>query len=295
MTTRAVTTRASLQAGLAGRLGSANEARWMLEEVLGPDGHADEAAVRALSEMAARRLAGEPLQYVLGAWAFRALDLSVDRRALIPRPETEQVVEVALGEARRFASTLGTQGKKLLVADLGTGSGAIALSIAAELGADRPALKVVATDVDPGALELAEANLRRVARRRPHVAAQVELRRGSWFEALRPGWRGSFALVVANPPYVSAEEWETLEPEVRCEPYGALVAQDGTDGTPGFGAVEAVLAGALGWLAPGGAVVVEMAPHHAGVARARATRAGYRDVRVEPDLAGRARAVVGCR
>ncbi len=260
----------------------------------GNDAATDDAA-RILSDMAARRLAGEPLQYVLGSWAFRTLELTVDARALVPRPETEQVVEVALVEARRQSASVRTPSVPFLAADLGTGTGAIALSVAVELGAADPGIRVVATDVDPEALALAAANVRRVAREVPRVADQVELRCGSWFEALVPGWRGHVRLLVANPPYVSEEEWETLAPEVRREPYGALVAGPGSDGTPGFGAVEAVLAGAYEWLAPGGAVVVEMAPHHAAAASDVAARAGYRDVRVESDLAGRSRAVVGCR
>jgi release factor glutamine methyltransferase len=269
----------------------------MVEEVLGAGAGAgvDEAVARGLHEMATRRLDGEPLQYVLGTWAFRSLDLSVDARALIPRPETEQVVEVALAEVRRQDDAAGSVVAALRVADLGTGSGAVALAVAVELGAARPALRVVATDVDPAALSLAQENLRRVARRHPHVPAQVELAAGSWFDALAPRWRGQFHLVVSNPPYVSEDEWGSLDPEVRREPYGALVATAGTDGTPGFGAIEAVLAGARAWLAPGGAVVAELAPHHAGPATDLAARAGYRDVRVERDLAGRERAVVARR
>jgi release factor glutamine methyltransferase len=273
----------------------------MVEEVFGRAGagrlgaDADEAAARALHDMATRRLEGEPLQYVLGAWAFRTLDLSVDGRALIPRPETEQVVDFALAEVRRQEATAGSPLAELRVADLGTGSGAVALCVAVELGAARPGLQVVATDVDPAALSLSEENLVRVARRHPHVAAQVQLSAGSWFDALAPEWQGRFHLVVSNPPYVSEDEWCMLEPQVRREPYGALVAGSGTDGTPGFGAVEAVLAGARAWLAPGGAVVAEMAPHHAGPATELAARVGYRDVRVERDLAGRERAVVARR
>jgi release factor glutamine methyltransferase len=288
-----MTSRASLQAALAHRLGSANEARWMVEEVLGADTEPDESTARVLSGMATRRLAGEPLQYVLGAWAFRTVELSVDARALIPRPETEQVVEIALAEVRRQHPIRGAHAAKLRVADLGTGSGAIALSLAVELGATHPALEVVATDLDPHALALAAENLRRVASRHPLVGAQVELRAGSWFDALAPEWRGSIDLVVANPPYVSGDEWTTLEREVRREPYGAIVAGPGADGTPGFGSIEAVLVGAHGWLTPAGAVVVELAPQQAGAARDLALRSGYRDVRIEPDLAGKARAVVG--
>jgi release factor glutamine methyltransferase len=299
-----MTSRAALQAVLAERLGSANEARWMVDEVLAADPEAtratelSDAAARTLSEMAVRRLAGEPLQYVLGTWSFRTLELTVDPRALIPRPETEQVVEVALAEARRQArARAGDSASRpeFLVADLGSGTGAIALSIAAELGREIPELRVVACDADGDALALARTNHERVADRHPHVLGQVDLRAGEWFDAVPPGWRGRLRLVVANPPYVSEAEWETIDPEVRLEPYGALVAGAGTDGTPGFADVETVLSRARDWLAPGGVVVAEMAPHQADAARALCARVGYRDVRVERDLAGKARVVVGRR
>lgn len=294
-----MTSRSTLQAALASRLGSASEARWILEEVLGAGdgtgGEVGEPAVRTISDMASRRLAGEPLQYVLGSWAFRTVELLVDDRALIPRPETEQVVEVALGEVRRQLAVRAAPGVPMLVADLGTGSGAIALSISAELGRECPQLRIAATDVDVSALQLAEENRRRVAARVPRALAQVELREGTWFDALRPEWRGQVQLVVSNPPYVSEDEWPMLDPEVRREPYGALVSPAGSDGTPGLGGVEAVLTSACEWLVPGGAVVVEMAPHHAGPAGELASRAGYRHVRVEADLAGRPRAVVARR
>lgn len=251
---------------LADRLGSATEARW-LARFAPPD---------RLEELVTRRLGGEPLQYVLGEWAFRTLELSVDDRALIPRPETEQVVEAALG-------CLGDRTDPLVV-DLGTGSGAIALSVAAE----RPGAEVWATDVDPATLALAAAN-----RERTGAGARVTLRRGSWYGALPANLRGRVDLVVSNPPYVSEVEWLDLEPEIHREPYGALVAGPGSDGTPGLAAVEAVLQGAPGWLAPGGAVVVEVAPHQAAAAAAMAREAGLVEVGLVRDLAGRDRAVSG--
>lgn len=247
---------------LADRLGSPAEARWLARYA--PPGR--------LEELVARRLAGEPLQYVLGSWAFRTLELAVDRRALIPRPETEQVVEVAL-------DLLGDRPRPVVV-DLGTGSGAIALSVAAE----RPGAEVWATDADPAALALAAEN-------RERTGAPVTLRCGSWYGALPDELRRRVDLVVSNPPYVSEDEWPGLDAEVRCEPFGALVAGPGSDGTPGLAAVEAVLAGAPAWLAPGGWVVVELAPHQAPPAAAAARRAGLEDVGVARDLAGRQRAV----
>lgn len=249
---------------LAERLGSAAEARW-LSRYAPPD---------RLEELVARRLAGEPLQYLLGSWAFRTLELAVDRRALIPRPETEQVVEAALAR-------LGHRPRPVVV-DLGTGTGAVALSMAAE----RPGAEVWATDADPAALALAAAN-------RERTGVAVALRRGSWYGALPDDLRGRVDLVVSNPPYVSEGEWPALDAEVRCEPYAALVAGSGSDGTPGLAGVEAVLAGAPAWLAPGGWVVVELAPHQAVAGTVMARRAGLGEVGIVRDLAGLDRAVVG--
>jgi release factor glutamine methyltransferase len=245
------------------RLGSPAEARWLSRYA--PPGEID-----ALVE---RRLAGEPLQYLLGEWGFRTLALACDPRALIPRPETEQVVETALSVLRGV--------RRPVVVDLGTGTGAIALSVAAEF----PSAEVWATDVVPGALEVAAEN-------RARTGLPVALRLGGWYEALPESVRGRVDLVVSNPPYVSEAEWPALAAEVRREPYAALVAGPGSNGFPGLAAVEAVLRGAPGWLAASGAVVVEVAPHQAAVAVAVARDAGFAEVRVERDLAGLERTVV---
>jgi release factor glutamine methyltransferase len=304
-----VSTRESLQSDVAARLGSASEARWLIEEVLGRSGApavaVGPAAEATLTTLVARRLAGDPLQYVLGSWGFRTLDLVVDERALIPRPETEQVVEVAIAEIRRRAAgtprnnagvekaRAGTAGPVLV--DLGTGTGAIALSVAVELHHELGGLEVWATDVDRDALALAACNRARVGTAFPWAARRVRLRAGSWFDALPSGLAGRIDVVVSNPPYVSEEEWASLDPEVRREPRRALVAGAGSDGMPGLAAVEAVIVGAVGWLAPGGVLVVELAPHQAERAGDLARRLGYRDVRVATDLSGRDRAVVGRR
>ncbi len=281
----APSTRAQAERALATRLGSPIEARWVVAHVLG-DGPStspvDAAAWADLTALVDRRLAGEPLQYVLGTWAFRTLELMVDRRALIPRPETEQVVEVALHELRRLGK------REPVVVDLGTGTGAIGLSIAVEAGA-----LVWATDADTDALALAAANRDRVTAAEPPVAVRVVLAAGDWFAAVPAELRGQIDLVVSNPPYVTAAEWPDLSREVRQEPHRALVAAAGSDGTPGLAAVEAVLVGAAAWLARPGAVVVELAPHQAAAAVDVARRAGFVDVDVARDLAGRDRAVVG--
>ena len=224
--------------------------------------------------MVERRRRGEPLQYVLGLWSFRRLELVVDRRVLIPRPETEMVVEVALAELGR----LGTD--RPLVVDLGTGSGAIAISMALEV----PGARVWGTDRSEEALAVARANLAGMGGR---VAPRVRLAAGDWFAALPGELRGRFDLVVANPPYVGDEE--VLPPEVAdWEPAGALFA-----GPTGLEAVAHILDGAPRWLRRPGTVVVEVAPHQADPAMELAARAGFTEVDVRPDLAGRPRAVVG--
>jgi release factor glutamine methyltransferase len=306
-----VSTRASVQADLARRLGSAAEARWLVEEVLGrgnvPGGSVSDAAVVTLSAMADRRIAGEPLQYVLGTWAFRTLELIVDPRALIPRPETEQVTERAIVELCRgtVATDAVPDGRPVprgrpgsrgpVVVDLGTGTGAIALSLAAELAARFGQLEVWATDVDVEALAVAESNRARLGMVQPGAAERVRLRAGSWFEALPGDLAGAVDLVVSNPPYVSEAEWSDLDPEVTAEPRRALVAGAGSDGTPGLAAVEAVTAGALEWLVPGGALVIELAPHQAAPAADLARRLGYHAVCTATDLAGRDRMLVARR
>jgi release factor glutamine methyltransferase len=261
----------------------AREARWVLDEVAPARGRPVSAEQEGRArELAKRRKAGEPLQYVLGHWPFRHLDLLVDRRALIPRPETEWVTDVALAELDRLVAL----GAPPTVVDLGTGTGAIALAVATERAGY--GVKVTGTDVDPEALALAAENRSRIA---PEAA--VSWRVGSWWEALEPSVRGTLRLVVANPPYVAPLEWEVLDPVVRDhEPYGALVAGPGSDGTPGFAAIEAILSGAPQWLARPGTAVIEIAPSQQTSAEWAAGRCGAAEARVLTDLAGRPRALV---
>jgi len=261
------------------------DARRIVEEASGWDGAelhrrldepATERGVAHFDRMVVRRLAGEPLQYVLGRWGFRTLDLALDLRALIPRPETEQVVTEALRELDRMGAGSAR------VVDLGTGSGAIALSVAAE----REGTEVWATDVSPDALALARANLAGLGRRR---ATRVRLVEGDWFAALPSSLAGTVDLVVANPPYVAA--CEPLPAEVAdWEPTGALVA-----GPTGLEAIAAIVAEAPGWLAPDAAAVVEIGATQAAAATDLARTAGFSDVEVRPDLAGRPRALVARR
>jgi release factor glutamine methyltransferase len=213
----------------------------------------NEAELAAARELVRRRGTREPLAYVLGEWSFRRLTLTTDRRALIPRPETETVVE------RCLARLSGLEAPRVL--DVGVGSGAIALAIVDEhLGAT-----VTALDDSTDALD-----------------GRVTLEHGDFGGELPAG---PYDLVVSNPPYVEPEEIGLLEPEVRdWEPRVALV---------GRGATEAVAAAAREVLAPGAWLVLEVADWKAGAVSELLTSLGFADVVRSPDLAGRERVVEG--
>jgi release factor glutamine methyltransferase len=227
--------------------------------------------------MVERRLAGEPLQYVLGSWSFRTLDLMVDRRVLIPRPETEAGVGYALDEFDRLAD----RSPEVRVADLGTGSGAIGLSIAAE----RVSAKVWCSDVSTDALAVTRANLAGLGR----PAMRVTVVEGSWFDALPPELAGGLGVVVSNPPYVATGE--ALPSEVAdWEPGSALTA-----GPLGTEYLEQIISAAPAWLMDGGALILELSPEQAVPMADHASSAGFVDVEVRPDLTGRPRALVARR
>ena len=217
-----------------------------------------EAERDAARELVRRRGAREPLAYVLGDWDFRRLTLRTDARALVPRPETEIVVERCLELIHDQAAPR--------VLDVGTGSGAIALSIAHE----HPGARVVATDTSEPALELAQENAAAHRLEVTFVRADV-----------LDGVDGPFDLIVSNPPYVEPAEIEALEPEVRdWEPRSALVD---------VGQTERLVADATRVLA--GPLVLEVHEQHAGDVAARLEAAGYGDVRITRDLAGKERVV----
>jgi release factor glutamine methyltransferase len=277
--------RGELTRQLAEMLGAPHEARFIVEDIIGSGSQATDGQVEQAVAVAERRQAGEPLQYILGHWAFRSLDLLVDPRVLIPRPETEQLVDVALSKLRELADP------NPVVVDAGTGSGAIALSLAVELAELGLGGQVYATDASPDALDVARANLERVED--GHEAMlPVTFCDGNWLEPLPDPVRGEVTLVASNPPYVAESEWGDLAAEVKAEPRGALVAHDGSDGTPGLADVEAVLSQSLGWLSRPGLVVIELAPQQADAAVLMAKAMGYEQAEVESDLAGRQRVLV---
>ena len=261
-------------------LGDRVVARWLCEEASGAerdelldelDRPATEGGVHRLDAMTARVLTGEPVQYVLGRWAFRHLDLMVDRRVLIPRPETELLVEHAIVAMR-------DRSRPLTMVDLGTGSGAIGLALASELW--HSAMTMWLTDASADALAVARANLSGIGR----AAACVRLGEGSWFAALPAELRGAVDLVVSNPPYI-ADDDPAVEAIVRdWEPASALFA-----GADGLDHVRAIAADAAEWLRPGGMLMLEIGATQADPVRDLLGAAGLVDVRVLPDLAGRDR------
>ncbi len=255
------------------------EARWLVEEFL-PG--ADPAGRTALAGAARRRLAGEPLQYIIGHWPFRTLDLDVDPRVLIPRPETEELVDVALRELARSASPAP------LLLDLGCGSGAIGLSLLDELRSRGVVATLVALDESRDALEVARANARK------HRITNVTFLESSWFAALDDSLRGRVDLIVANPPYVGEEEFAGLDPVLGYEPRGALVAPD-ADGVVGLGDLALIVREAPVWLRPGGSLVMEHGDAQRPALLALAEAAGFVDRRGVDDLSGRARIVAARR
>jgi release factor glutamine methyltransferase len=256
----------------AGVPDSRTDAEILVAHVLGTSRsrlHASDADVPAaqlerLRALVARRCEREPLQYILGEWGFRRLTLAVDRRALIPRPETEVVVERCLARIRDV--------EEPRVLDVGAGSGAIALALADE----HPGARVTAVESSADALAVARENVRRT-----RLDGRVALAHGDLFVGLR----GPFDLVVSNPPYVGEDEILSLEPEIRdYEPRGALVAPWLT---------EAVARGGRDVLRPGGWLVLECGDGRAAHVARLLRSLGYEAVTVTPDLAGTPRVVEG--
>lgn len=223
-------------------------AEWLLGKVIGltrvqlytfydrPLNASELAEYGALLQRRARR---EPLQYILGRWQFRKLELKVDRRALVPRPETELTAELSIRAAREA-------GPEPRVLDVGTGCGCIALSVAHEVAGSR----VWATDVSSDALQLARENASELDMR------DIAFLQGDLYEAVPAELKGSLDVIVSNPPYVTAAEYEELQPEVRkYEPAEALLAGDG-----GMEFQKHLLEGAGRWLRPGSTLVIEGSP-----------------------------------
>ena len=218
-----------------------------------------------------KRRAGVPLQYLEGYVDFGPVRVSVDERALIPRPETEQLWELV---TRLVPASLPS-----VIVEIGTGSGALALALAHTY----PRAEVIATDISPPALELARENIRD----NRWEAGRIDVREGDLFDAVPLSLRGEVDIVVSNPPYVAESEWSGLPAEVRTEPYAALVA-----GPRGTETLERLAGEVCEWLRPSGTVAVEVGETQADEVF-EAFCAGGIDARIHNDLAGRPRFVWG--
>lgn len=255
------------------RLGSldAREARLLLAEASGfspasviafPERQLSVEAERRFAQFVSRRASGEPIAYIVGRREFYGLDLAVTPAVLIPRPETELLVDIAL--QRAFSSAV----------DLGTGSGAIALA----LKAHHPRAEVTAVEASAAALEVAKSNAMR-------LSLELDFRQGRWFDPLA-GER--FDLIVSNPPYVAAED--PYLRDLGFEPRQALVA-----GSDGLDALREIAREARGFLAPGGWLLLEHGMGQDEAVRALLEQAGLEEIASWPDLAGIPRVAGGKR
>ena len=265
-------------------LGSEQEARWLCEHASGLDGSefssglseiVSERCGIALREMVRRRLLGEPLQYVMQRWSFRHLDVFVDRRVLIPRPETELVVQVALDSLHDTAQKID---RKLRVVDLGTGSGVIGLALASELPLGKT--EVWLTDISNDALDVARANLAGLGL----VDGDVRIAQGDWFLALPSELKNSFDLIISNPPYIAIYD-SSVESVVRdYEPHLALYA-----GTDGLDAYRQIILQAGEWLVTDGLLVLEIGHDQALLVRGLLDENSFGDIEIRQDYSQRDR------
>lgn len=272
------------------QLGDANEARWLCEHASGLDGaefrqsqheFVTSAMAKQLHDMVRRRLVGEPLQYVMKRWAFRHLDVLVDQRVLIPRPETELLVDVGLTIA---TERLKHVERPLNIVDLGTGSGVIGLSMAHELPLGKT--NVWLTDQSSDALDVARGNLVGVGQK----GGGVRLALGSWWNALDTSLKGAIDIALCNPPYIAHNDDEVATDVHKWEPHSALYAGDN-----GLADIREVISGAQTWLANNGWLALEIGYRQGDEVRALFEKAGLVNIDIRLDLAGRDRIALAQR
>jgi len=255
-------------------LASVQEARWLCEHASGLSANEFDVAVSelvsersgiAFRELVRRRVVGEPLQYVMRRWAFRSLDVFVDPRVLIPRPETELVTQIALDFARQ-------RRLPIRIADLGTGSGVIGLALASEMPLS--GVEVWLTDISNDALDVARANLAGLGL----VGGDVRIACGSWFAALPDELQHSFDIVVSNPPYIALND-ASVEPTVRnWEPHLALYS-----GTDGLDAHRTIISQAQDWLVNSGWLVLEIGHEQGSAIRGLLLQNNFADIEIRQD------------
>ena len=220
--------------------------------------------------LVSRRIIGEPIAYILGKKGFHNIELLVAPGVLIPRPETELLVDIALSEIIKV-------NRQAKVLDLGTGSGAIALAIASETSLAR----VVATDQSSEALVIAKQNAQLL-----DLTTQVEFAQGSWYEAIDQ--QTQFDVILSNPPYIAGRDPHLIQGDLRFEPPSAL-----TDYASGLSCLEIIISGANKYLKPGGLIAVEHGFDQSGAVLQLMRLAGLEDIQAHLDLAGHCRGAFG--
>jgi len=243
-----------------------------------------DALLQAWQQLEGRRLDGEPIAYLIGKRGFHAIELMVGPGVLIPRPETELLVDLGLDELQRILNEkngLNESGYSLTTLDLGTGSGAIALAIASS----QPKVTVVATDASKAALEIAQQNAAHLK-----LSNRVSFCLGSWYAALQTLAPTScqFDLILSNPPYIAADDPHLSKGDLRFEPPSAL-----TDFGSGITYLTAIIDGALAHLKPGSLLAVEHGFDQSPAVLEQLALAGFEDIRPHQDLAGHWRAASG--
>ena len=229
-----------------------------------------------------RRLNGEPIAYLIGKRGFHTIELTVEPGILIPRPETELLVDLGLDELRRILSNkrdLNESECLLTMLDLGTGSGAIALAIASS----QPNVSVVATDASLVALEIAQRNASQL-----QLTDRVSFCLGNWYAALQSAPSRQFDLILSNPPYIEADDPHLSQGDLRFEPPSAL-----TDFGSGLTCLTAIIDGALAYLKPGGLLAVEHGFDQSPAVLEQLALAGFQDITPYRDLAGHWRVASG--
>ncbi len=227
-------------------------------------------AMDAWKALEARRIEGEPIAYILGKKGFHNIELLVAPGVLIPRPETELLVDIALGE-------ISNRPGHIKILDLGTGSGAIALAVASAA----PQSSVTATDQSPDALAIATLNAQSLS-----LTERVQFRRGSWYQALDS--QALFDVILSNPPYITTQDPHLSQGDLRFEPSSAL-----TDYGNGLSCLEAIISQADQYLKPGGLIAVEHGFDQSDAVVQLMNSAGFNDIEVHLDLSGHTRAVSG--
>jgi release factor glutamine methyltransferase len=243
-----------------------------------------DAFLQAWQLLEQRRLDGEPIAYLIGKRGFHAIELMVGPGVLIPRPETELLVDLGLDELRRILNKkngLNESDYSLNMLDLGTGSGAIALAIASS----QPKVMVVATDASQAALDIAQQNATRL-----RLSDRVSFCLGNWYAALQSLSSSSrhFDVILSNPPYIEADDPHLSQSDLRFEPPSAL-----TDFGSGLTCLTAIIEGALAHLKPGGLLAVEHGFDQSPAVLERLALAGFQDITPNRDLAGHWRVASG--